>query len=281
MGGSTGGSAWSSGRSPSRSWSPVTSTGLAPRRVDLDPAPEWIGPEGPGVSADDRDRSRLSHSGRRSPLTDPRALGSSVLVHAALLLVGSLIVLGATLPSASRTAPKPLRAELGPVDNRAVIAGRAAARRAWSAAGDETESSPVNPDGPRGEPVGRRPAGRGDLADVRRRPPLAEGVRGLHGHRRPARPRHRRRRGRRGGLRRREREGERPRHRVLRRARAGGLLRLRDRLLRQHVHPQLAGRRQARADGQPRQAPARRPLRGRLLQPEGHRPARPRGPASA
>lgn len=88
---------------------------------------------------------------KRSPWTDPRALGSSALVHAALLLLASAIVLGASLPRLSSPAPKPLRAELGPVDNRVIAAESGGATGLVGGIG-AVESSPVNPDGPRGEP---------------------------------------------------------------------------------------------------------------------------------
>src|SRR4051794_1077028 len=59
--------------------------------------------------------TKLSHP--RSPLTDPRALGTSGLLHLALLLIASAVVLSVSLPGKA-TPAKPLRAELGPVDNR-------------------------------------------------------------------------------------------------------------------------------------------------------------------
>src|SRR4051794_40922933 len=62
--------------------------------------------------------SRRTPEVGRTPLTDPRSLGGSVLFHAALLLVASLIVLGSVLPG-GRPAPRALVGELGPVDNRA------------------------------------------------------------------------------------------------------------------------------------------------------------------
>jgi von Willebrand factor type A domain len=55
----------------------------------------------------------------QSPLTDPRALGSSALFHAFLILLASLTVLNATMPlGGESTRPKALYAELDPVDNR-------------------------------------------------------------------------------------------------------------------------------------------------------------------
>jgi hypothetical protein len=54
----------------------------------------------------------------KTPMTDPWSLGSSVLVHALLILVTSLVVLNAAV---SRLAQRPssLQGELEPVDNRA------------------------------------------------------------------------------------------------------------------------------------------------------------------
>ena len=55
----------------------------------------------------------------QSPLTDPRALGSSALFHALVVLLASLTVLNAAMPIGSEsTRPKALYAELDPVDNR-------------------------------------------------------------------------------------------------------------------------------------------------------------------
>ncbi len=88
----------------------------------------------------------------RSPLTDPRALATSVLLHAALLLIASAIVLGATLPRGASTPPKALRADFGPVDNRAPVASSGGSAGLVGGKG-EVESSPVNPDGPSGEPT--------------------------------------------------------------------------------------------------------------------------------
>ena len=53
----------------------------------------------------------------RSPLTDPRSLGSSLLVHGLLLLVASLAVWTVTT-SSNRELPHALRGEVDPVDNR-------------------------------------------------------------------------------------------------------------------------------------------------------------------
>jgi von Willebrand factor type A domain len=55
----------------------------------------------------------------QSPLTDPRALGSSALFHGLLVLLASLTVLNVAVPLGSEsTRPKALFAELDPVDNR-------------------------------------------------------------------------------------------------------------------------------------------------------------------
>jgi hypothetical protein len=53
-----------------------------------------------------------------SPLTDMRSLASSLAFHGLLVLLASLAVLNVALPS-SEPAAKPIRAEIGPVDNRA------------------------------------------------------------------------------------------------------------------------------------------------------------------
>ncbi len=72
------------------------------------------------AQADVRHRHGLSHLPylRETPLTDPRALGSSALVHVLLIALASLTVLSAStthVPESSR----PLQGELEPVDTRA------------------------------------------------------------------------------------------------------------------------------------------------------------------
>jgi von Willebrand factor type A domain len=54
-----------------------------------------------------------------TPLTDPRSLGGSALIHALLVLVASLTVLNVALPMTTDSRPKALYAEVDPVDNRA------------------------------------------------------------------------------------------------------------------------------------------------------------------
>ncbi len=53
-----------------------------------------------------------------SPLTDPRSLGSSAILHAVLLVAASFTVYSAVRPSASETRPV-LQGDFDPVDNRA------------------------------------------------------------------------------------------------------------------------------------------------------------------
>jgi hypothetical protein len=53
-----------------------------------------------------------------TPLTDPRSLGSSAILHAVLLIAASFTVYSAVRPSASETRPV-LQGEFDPVDNRA------------------------------------------------------------------------------------------------------------------------------------------------------------------
>ncbi len=74
-----------------------------------------------------RRRSRRSSFGRLiartfrgvsdSPLTDPRALAATVLVHAILLILGSWVALGGA-SFADRRSVEEVRAMLGPVENR-------------------------------------------------------------------------------------------------------------------------------------------------------------------
>lgn len=54
----------------------------------------------------------------RSPLTDPRSVGGSIVFHGLLVLVASAAALSVALPEEPE-APKVLRGELDPVDNRA------------------------------------------------------------------------------------------------------------------------------------------------------------------
>jgi hypothetical protein len=54
----------------------------------------------------------------RTPLTDPRSLGSSVVFHAVLLLIASAAALSASMP-VEPDQPRTLQGELDPVDNRA------------------------------------------------------------------------------------------------------------------------------------------------------------------
>lgn len=63
-------------------------------------------------------RPERSFAMGESPLTDPRSFISSVLFHAAFLVICWLVVLNAAIP-ATESAAEPLRAEIGPVDNRA------------------------------------------------------------------------------------------------------------------------------------------------------------------
>ena len=58
----------------------------------------------------------------RSPLTDPRALSSSMVFHVALLLIASAAVVGIAAPGASGP-PQAILGEIGPVDNRAGESG--------------------------------------------------------------------------------------------------------------------------------------------------------------
>jgi hypothetical protein len=53
-----------------------------------------------------------------SPLTDPRSLASSVVFHGLIVFLGWMAVLNVSMPLAESSA-KPIRAEIGPVDNRA------------------------------------------------------------------------------------------------------------------------------------------------------------------
>jgi len=53
----------------------------------------------------------------RTPMTDPRSVGGSILFHGVLLALASAVALSASLPGEPE-APKVLRGEIDPVDNR-------------------------------------------------------------------------------------------------------------------------------------------------------------------
>lgn len=63
-------------------------------------------------------RSEPSFVTGDTPLTDPRSLASSVFFHGLIVVIGWLAVLNVPLPAADPVA-QPIRAEIGPVDNRA------------------------------------------------------------------------------------------------------------------------------------------------------------------
>lgn len=63
-------------------------------------------------------RSETSFVDGDTPLTDLRSVASSVMIHGLLLLLASAAALRVALPATAPTA-KPIRAEIGPVDNRA------------------------------------------------------------------------------------------------------------------------------------------------------------------
>jgi hypothetical protein len=63
-------------------------------------------------------KSTIQFSLGETPLTDPRSLGGSALVHALLVLI-PLTALNAALPMVNHSRPKALYTEVDPVDNRA------------------------------------------------------------------------------------------------------------------------------------------------------------------
>ncbi len=77
-----------------------------------DPEPK----EGVDADIDSGARSRLPFG--ETPMTDPRSLGSSALVHLLLILAASLTALNVVIPRASET-PRAMRGEIDPADNRA------------------------------------------------------------------------------------------------------------------------------------------------------------------
>jgi von Willebrand factor type A domain len=75
-----------------------------------DPLPEENSPSTPGA------RAHL-HFGE-TPMTDPRSLGSSVLLHIVLIALASLLALNVAVSHEAK-GPTALQGELDPVDNRA------------------------------------------------------------------------------------------------------------------------------------------------------------------
>ena len=234
-------------------------------------------------------RSETSFVTGESPLTDLRSLASSVLFHSILLLVLWLVVgINAVMP-ATESAAQPIRTEIGPVDNRADA--NAAAGEGGGSPGEIGGLSKIaltSPDARNSVAASRDPAD-ALLAEIL--PELAaagggdapEGLAGSADDRAGADPGLGlgRRRGLGGRLGGRRGAGRRARHPVLRRPRSCPFLRLRDRLLREHGHAELAGDRQARAARQPQPAPARRRVRGGVLQLAGEDAQRSPGPQGA
>jgi len=64
-------------------------------------------------------RSNAQPESTSTPLTDPRALGSSFLFHALLLVVVSIAAWQVGVRTETDAGPPTLRGEIGPVDNRA------------------------------------------------------------------------------------------------------------------------------------------------------------------
>jgi hypothetical protein len=58
-----------------------------------------------------------------SPLTDPRSLASSVIFHGLMVIVGWLAVLNVPMQATQTAEAQPIKAEIGPVDNRADAKG--------------------------------------------------------------------------------------------------------------------------------------------------------------
>ena len=78
----------------------------------MKPADETERPESPGEVSTG---TRL----RRSPLTDPRALVVSLLIHAILLTVASVLALRSVAPREDSGPGRMMSGDLGPTDNRA------------------------------------------------------------------------------------------------------------------------------------------------------------------
>jgi hypothetical protein len=83
-----------------------------------DDEPEPTRTQKPEPRPEDEEIGYLSLQLGETPMTDPRSLGSSALVHAVLILLASFTVMTVVRPP-SADGPKALRGELDPVDNRA------------------------------------------------------------------------------------------------------------------------------------------------------------------
>lgn len=77
----------------------------------------------------------------RSPLTDPRSLGSSLLLHALLLFLMSVAVLSARAPE-NRVLPHVLRGEMEPTDNRVAPAKEGGGAPGAQGGTGQVESTP-------------------------------------------------------------------------------------------------------------------------------------------
>jgi len=97
----------------------------------------------------------------RSPLTDPRALVSSALIHVTLLAIASVIAYTAVIPRAEPAPSRIVRGELEPTDNRAVT-------ESGGGGGGETtgESADVSADPGAPSPPTRDPATEALLSEI-------------------------------------------------------------------------------------------------------------------
>ena len=95
-----------------------------PPKVTLQPAAgsAYNGEDDPkdaGAPKMQRSEATTTIVSGETPLTDPRSLGVSVLFHGLIVLVCWLTILNVTLSSLTESGQTPMRAEIGPVDNRA------------------------------------------------------------------------------------------------------------------------------------------------------------------
>ena len=77
-------------------------------------------PDEPGGAESVGMATALARIGR-SPLTDPRALGTSALIHVALLILASAVAFRAVAPRSEPEPAKMIRGELDSTDNRAAV----------------------------------------------------------------------------------------------------------------------------------------------------------------
>jgi len=127
-------------------------------------------PEGPKGADEGGLAAAMARIGR-SPLTDPRSLVSSTLIHVALLAIASVVAYRAVAPRVEPTPARVLRGELEPTDNRAAV--EAGGGGGGEATGDSADVS-ADPGAP--SPPTRDPSTEALISEILPTPRSAEPV---------------------------------------------------------------------------------------------------------